>query len=58
MSGVALLVWKNGETIMAAVIDRGHKVRRKRMKDQDRSSWIKYRLGNCDSLDFGVMFIV
>ena len=35
VSGVALLVWKNGETIMAAVVDRGQKVRRKRTKDQD-----------------------
>ena len=35
VSGVALLVWKNGETIMAAVVDRDQKVRRKRMKDQD-----------------------
>ena len=35
MSGVAFPVWKNGETIMAAVIDRGQKVRRKRTKDQD-----------------------
>ena len=35
MVGVALSVWKNGETIMAAVVDRGQKVRRKRMKDQD-----------------------
>ena len=35
VSVVALLVWKNGETIMAAVVDRDQKVRRKRMKDQD-----------------------
>ena len=35
VSGVALSVWKNGETIMAAVVDRGQKVRRKRTKDQD-----------------------
>ena len=49
---MALSVWKNGETIMAAVIDRGQKVRRKWTKDQDRSLWIKYHLGICDSLDF------
>ena len=35
MVGVALSVWKNGETIMVAVVDRGQKVRRRRMKDQD-----------------------
>ena len=34
-SGVALSVWKNGETIMVAVVDRGQKVRRRWMKDQD-----------------------
>ena len=35
MVGVALSVWKKGETIVAAVIDRGQKVRRKLMEDQD-----------------------
>ena len=35
VSGVALLVWKNGETIMVAVEDRGQKVRKRRMKDQN-----------------------
>ena len=33
VSGVALSVWKNGETIMVAVVDRGQKVRRRRIKD-------------------------
>ena len=33
--GVALSVWKKGETIMAAVVDRDQKVRRKWTKDQD-----------------------
>ena len=35
MVGVALFVWKKGEAIMAAVVGRGQKVRRKRTKDQD-----------------------
>ena len=35
VSGVVLLVWKNGETIMVAVEDRGQKVRKRRMKDQN-----------------------
>ena len=35
VSGVALSVWKNGETIMAAVVDRGQKARRKWTKDHD-----------------------
>ena len=35
MSGVALSVWKNGGTTMAAVVDRGQKARRKWTKDQD-----------------------
>ena len=35
MSGVVLLVWKNKETIMVAVEDRGQKVRKRRMKDQN-----------------------
>ena len=35
VSGVVLLVWKNKETIMVAVEDRGQKVRKRRMKDQN-----------------------
>ena len=35
VSVVALSVWKNGKTIMAAVVDRGQKARRKWTKDQD-----------------------
>ena len=35
MSSVELPVWKNGETIMVAVVDRGQKVRKRGMKDQD-----------------------
>ena len=35
VSGVVLLVWKNGETIMLAVEDRSQKVRKRRLEDQD-----------------------
>ena len=35
VSGVVLLVRKNGETIMLAFEDRSQKVRKKWMKDQD-----------------------
>ena len=35
VSGMVLLVWKNGETIMVAVEDRSQKVRKRWMKDQN-----------------------
>ena len=35
MVGVALLAWKKGETIMAAVVYRDQKVKKKWTKDQD-----------------------
>ena len=43
---------------MVAVEDRGHKVRKRRIKDQNQSSSIKHCLSMCDSLDFHVANVV